>query len=371
MMEDKFVKQQGTYMLSHSVGLPLKTAKSAADIGFWQPWSTGGENVWDHWLAGIERFRASLAKLLNSDSSQFCPQSNISSAVNKIIFSLERSEHKKVILMSEEDFPSVAYALQQSSVLGYQVRYIPRNLDLNNMQVWDEYLADDVALVLVTQVQSNNGAQLPVAEITAMANERSVLSLVDVAQSIGIIPIDIQVWRADFIVGSCVKWLSGGPGAGFLWVSADVIDQCEPQNVGWFSHEDPFEFDIHNFRYAKDALKFWGGTPSVHPFVVAAASLNFVIDLGVETIREHNIAMADRIINTLAEGELVSPLEPNHRSGTLILHFGDSHSSMVNILKNNDISFDSRSKGIRLSPHIYNSVHQIDHLIQAISDNRR
>ena len=54
-------------MLSHSVGLPLKTAKSAADIGFWQPWSIGGENVWDHWLAGIERFRASLATLLNSD----------------------------------------------------------------------------------------------------------------------------------------------------------------------------------------------------------------------------------------------------------------------------------------------------------------
>ena len=56
MMEDKFVKQQGTYMLSHSVGLPLKTTQSAADAGFWQPWSTGGENVWDHWLAGIQRF---------------------------------------------------------------------------------------------------------------------------------------------------------------------------------------------------------------------------------------------------------------------------------------------------------------------------
>ena len=49
----------------------------------------------------------------------------------------------------------------------------------------------------------------------------------------------------DFIVGSCVKWLSGGPGAGFLWVGEDVIDRCQPQNVGWFSHEDPFEFDIH------------------------------------------------------------------------------------------------------------------------------
>ena len=77
MMEDKFVKQQGTYMLSHSVGLPLKTAESAADIGFWQPWSIGGENVWDHWLAGMERLRASLSTLLNSDSTHVCRKSNI------------------------------------------------------------------------------------------------------------------------------------------------------------------------------------------------------------------------------------------------------------------------------------------------------
>ena len=226
MMEDNFVEAAG-HLYAQSFGRSASENSSVsrrcgllAGLGAQVVKMSG-----THWLAGIERFRASLARLLNSDSSQFCPQSNISSAVNKIIFSLERSEHKKVILVSEEDFPSVAYALQQSSVLGYQVRYIPRNLDLNNMQVWDEYLADDVALVLVTQVQSNNGAQLPVAEITAMANERSVLSLVDVAQSIGIIPIDIQAWRADFIVGSCVKWLSGGPGAGFLWLSADVMDR--------------------------------------------------------------------------------------------------------------------------------------------------
>ena len=95
-----------------------------------------------------------------------------------------------------------------------------------------------------------------------------------------------------------------------------------------------------------------------------------MIDLGVETIREHNIAMADRIINSLEKGELVSPVDPNHRSGTLILHFGDSHGSIVNMLKSSDVYFDSRSKGIRVSPHIYNSVHQIDHLIRTVSDNR-
>ena len=370
MMKDQFIEQQGIYLLSHSVGLPLKTAKSAADMSFWQPWMAGNENIWDHWLGEIERFRGQLGRLLNSDASHFCPQTTISSAVNKIIFSLTPETHKNIILMSEEDFPSVAYALQQSKTLGYHMRYIPAGLNLNDLDVWDQYLSDDVALVLVTQVQSNNGVQLPIEAITAMASERSIRSLVDIAQAIGIIPIDIQQWSADFIVGSCVKWLSGGPGAAFLWVNPAITELCQPQNVGWFSHEDPFEFDIHNFRYAADALRFWGGTPSVYPFCIASASLEFVNNLGVDNIRQHNLNLCEKIISSLTQGELISPADANCRSGTLIIHFGERHQQITEILRDQGVQFDSRSKGIRLSPHIYNSENQINTLIQLIGNSR-
>ena len=370
MMKDQFIEQQGIYLLSHSVGLPLKTAKSAADMSFWQPWMAGNENIWDHWLVEIERFRGQLGRLLNSDASHFCPQTTISSAVNKIIFALTPEKHRNVILMSEEDFPSVAYALQQSKTLGYHMRYIPAGLNLNDLDVWDQYLSDDVALVLVTQVQSNNGVQLPIEAITAMASERSIRSLVDIAQAIGIIPIDIQQWSADFIVGSCVKWLSGGPGAAFLWVNPAITELCQPQNVGWFSHEDPFEFDIHNFRYAAYALRFWGGTPSVYPFCIASASLEFVNNLGVDKIRQHNLNLCEKIISSLTQGELISPADANCRSGTLIIHFGERHQQITEILRDQGVQFDSRSKGIRLSPHIYNSENQINTLIQLIGNSR-
>tara|TARA_B110000503_G_scaffold61442_1_gene97458 strand:+ start:1522 stop:2634 length:1113 start_codon:yes stop_codon:yes gene_type:complete len=370
MMKDQFIEQQGIYLLSHSVGLPQKTAKSAADLGFWQPWMAGNENIWDHWLGEIERFRGQLGRLLNSNASHFCPQTTISSAVNKIIFSLTLETHKNIILMSEEDFPSVAYALQQSKTLGYHMRYIPAGLNLNDLGVWDQYLSDDVALVLVTQVQSNNGVQLPIEAITAMASERSIRSLVDIAQAIGIIPIDIQQWSADFIVGSCVKWLSAGPGAAFLWVNPAITELCQPQNVGWFSHEDPFEFDIHNFRYAADALRFWGGTPSIYPFCIASASLEFVNNLGVDKIRQHNLNLCEKIISSLAQGELISPANADCRSGTLIVYFGERHQQITEKLREQRVQFDSRSKGIRLSPHIYNSEDQINTVTQLIVNSR-
>ena len=370
MIAEKFVKHKGTYLLSHSVGLPLKVARNKSEEEFWQPWEKSNGDEWDHWLSYIERFRKKLGYFLNSDSKNFCPQTNISSAVTKIIFSLKSPSKKNVILMSEEDFPSVAFALQKSKFMGYQVRYIPEGLDLNNMQVWDDYLKDDVALVLLTQVQSNNGVQLPIASITSLSKKKSIMSLVDIAQSIGILPIDIQNWSADFIVGSCVKWLSGGPGAGFMWVNPDIINDCKPSDVGWFSHEDPFEFKIHNFRYAKDALRFWGGTPSIHPYLVAFRSLEFVSSVGVDKIRLHNIEMSNRLIEGLDRNDLVSPLDTNCRSGTIIINFGDSQNQILQIFRDNKIHFDIRTKGIRLSPHLYNSEIQIDILKSLIAKNR-
>ena len=369
MNEKKFFEHKGIYLLSHSIGLPLKLAKGKSGDGFWQPWINADGAIWSHWLAQIELFREQLSRLLNSEKRNFCPQTNISSAVTKIIFSLAAPVNKNVILISEEDFPSVAFALQQSNCLGYKIRYIPSSLDLSNMQVWDDYLTDDVALVLVTQVQSNNGCQLPIPTITSMSKQRSILSLVDIAQAIGILPIDIQSWSADFIVGSCVKWVSGGPGAGFVWVNPNIIELCKPSDVGWFSHEDPFEFKIHEFRYAKDALRFWGGTPSVHPYILASTSLEFVCEIGVDTIRAHNLTMTDQIIGALDECNLISPLDYNSRSGTMIIHFGKNHDRMTNVLYDNNVYFDTRSKGIRLSPHIYNSQEQIDVLKLLIKEN--
>ena len=370
MNGEKFIKHEGTYLLSHSVGLPLQTSRAIVEEEFWEPWVQSKGNEWDHWLSYIDRFRKQLGELLNSNKENFCPQTNISSAVTKIIFSLEPLNKKNVILMSEEDFPSVAFALQKSKSLGYKVRYIPKGLDLNNLQVWDDYLKDDIALVLIKQVQSNNGIQLPIAAITSLSKTRSILSLIDIAQSIGIIPIDIQKWQADFIVGSCVKWLSGGPGAGFMWVNPNIIENCKPCDVGWFSHENPFEFKIHNFRYAKNALRFWGGTPSIYPYLVAFRSLEFFYNTGIHKIRNHNILISNKLIETLDKNDLISPRDHKQRSGTMIIHFGKSQERMIKIFRNNNIYFDIRSKGIRISPHIYNTETQINFLKLLITTNR-
>ena len=359
----QFIAHQGIYLLSHSVGLPLVGAEQAASSAFWQPWQSGNGDIWNHWLAEITAFRQQLAVLMNTEMANICPQTSLSSAVSKIIYSLPTRRERSVILLSEEDFPSIAFALQKTASLGYQLKFIPADTDTSDLAQWDQQMSAEVGMVLVTHVQSNNGRQLPVQQITELARQKGILSLVDVAQSAGIIPIDLQQWQADFVVGSSVKWIGGGPGAAFLWVDSEIIEQCQPDNVGWFSHENPFEFDIHHFRYAPDALRFWGGTPSVYPYAVAANSLSQINATGVDKIHANNIALSDRIIQAIPASALISPHSEAQRGGTLVVDFGQHQQQVVSRLNNSQVHFDTRAKGIRLSPHSCNTVAQIEQLI--------
>lgn len=360
-----FVPAEGIYLLNHSVGRPPVTTRQACIDGFLDPWENGGENVWPRWIESIEGFRSALANLLKGDVGSFCPQVNLSSALTKVLSAVTLPTNKRTILYTEQDFPSIAFVLQQAQKNGYTLRALPNNADTLDPNAWDQYLSDDVGLALITHVHSNTGIQTPVADICRLARDRDIITVVDIAQSVGVVPIDLTAWRADFVIGSCVKWLCGGPGAGFLWVHPARLPECQPTDVGWFSHENPFEFDIHNFRYAKDALRFWGGTPSVQPYVTATNSIELLHGIGIETLRQHNLELTQLIIEAVNRDNLVTPSAPAQRGGTVVLKFADADLEALSArLRNAGVGFDIRPTGIRLSPHIYNSAEEISRVIE-------
>ncbi len=362
-----FVPAEGIYLLNHSVGRPPVNTGEAWNEAFLEPWQHAGEDVWPRWLTAIEHFRQALARLLGGRAADYCPQTNLSSALTKLIASLPQSDHRRTILYTEQDFPSMGFVLQQATRNGYRLRALTNDLDTLDPAVWEDHLGEEVSLVLITHVQSNTGRQVPVAEICAAARARGIRTIVDIAQSVGVIPIDLEAWQADFAIGSCVKWLCGGPGAGFLWVDPERLSECEPVDVGWFSHEDPFEFDIHHFRYAGDALRFWGGTPSVQPFVTAGNSIDVLLGIGIETIRAHNLALTGRLIGAVDETSRVSPAAAHQRGGTVVLNFpGDQREAVCTRLREANVGFDARPTGIRLSPHIYNDSDEISRVLDLL-----
>ncbi|HSN72269.1 MAG TPA: aminotransferase class V-fold PLP-dependent enzyme, partial [Steroidobacteraceae bacterium] len=219
MHRETFALGEGIYLLNHSVGRPPRSAETAARSGFFEPWQTGAAEPWPAWFAAVDRFRTAVASLLNSAADNVCPQANLSSALTKIVHSLPRRAGRDTIVHTEADFPSMGFVFAIAGRAGFRLRCIPGSADFGTLDCWESALDDDCCLALVTHVHSNTSRKVPVADICRLAQDRGIMSVVDVAQSAGIVPIDVRRWDADFVIGSCVKFLCGGPGAGFLWVN--------------------------------------------------------------------------------------------------------------------------------------------------------
>lgn len=342
------------YLLNHAVGLLPASSRTALEMLFFKPW-LDAEKAWPQWLDSLECFKKSLSQLLGGEAGDFCPQSNVSSGLTKLLHSFELTKNRRSILLSEDDFPTIGFVATQCPHL--QVKYIPSGAPLEDAQFWSDFLSDDIGIVMITHAQSSTGRLVPVKEITELAKERGIFNVVDIAQSAGVVPIDITQWRADAVIGSCVKWLCGGPGAGFLWVSPNQVQTLKPVDVGWFSHRDPFEFDIHSFDFAADASRFLGGTPSVAAYVLAHNGIQELFDIGIDVIRQHNCIARSHLASWFSPEDIVSPKNQQFQNGSLIVASSEHNKALLQARR---VAFDERPNGLRLSPHIYNSLETLN-----------
>ena len=348
------VPGSGPYALSHSVGCLPEAARVALESGFTRPWREQGAGAWDQWLQGIGTFRTTLASVFGGTAAQYCPQPNVSSGLAKLLGALPSAPAGAVVLAAEDSFPSLGFVLRQARRLGYELRLIPRSASPAQIETWSGALSREVRAALVTHVHSNTGEVAPVAEIARLCAGRDILCILDAAQSAGILPLSFPECGAHVVLGSCVKWLCGGPGAGFMWISPAVLQSLQPEDVGWFSHADPFEMDIHHFEYAPDARRFWGGTPTVAPFVCAAASLRVLSDIGVQAIHAHNRRLIEAFLGALPQAWRMR-IRTANVGGTLCIHAGEALQQIQDALAAAAVQFDCRGAVVRLSFHIYNT----------------
>ncbi len=342
-MRASFFVPEGTYLLSHSVGCRPRAGRERVK-DFYDLWEQRGGEAWPAWLGAIDAFCAEVAALLCAAPEDVCPQPNVAASVAKILGALPERKGRRAVLVSELDFPSVVYAMERGA---HELRIVPAGADPR------ELFTDDVQAALLAHVTFGASVLQPVAELVHAARARGIYTLVDVAQSAGIRPIDVRAWDADFVVGSCIKWLCGGPGAGFLWAHPERAETLAPRDVGWFSHAEPFALE-RRFRDAPGAKRFLGGTPSIEPYVNATAGIAALREIGLEGIAAHNTTLTGAL---LALGlPSPTPASPDARGGTAVLALDSAERFLAA-----GVAVDHRAGyGVRFSPHIYNTLEDIE-----------
>lgn len=359
-----FVPQKGIYALSHSVGPLTLAAKKALDEHYLQPWQDLGGDAWPHWLAQIDDFCEQVALLINCEPSTVCPQSNLGSGFSAFLGALSKREkteahphERNVVLMHRDAFASMGFVVQGLSKT-YGLKLVLIESDPNDLDAWTQALEKNQVLAcLFTHVHSNTSVKSDVKRLCELAHIFESFALVDIAQSAGIVEIDIEAWDADAVFGSCVKWLCGGPGAGFMQVKASLNRELAPDPVAWFSHKNPFEFDIEHFEFDDSARRFWGGTPSVAPYAMAAASINCMRCLGISNVVTHNHSLRQHLLNSLSANnqnrQLIDKL--NQLGGSLCLEAQNAERTHK-MLTENQVRFDERNTIFRISLHLTNTL---------------
>jgi kynureninase len=177
------------------------------------------------------------------------------------------------------------------------------------------------------------------------------------------------------VCGGSVKWLCGGPGAGYLYVRPDLQEELQPRITGWMAHADPFAFETGAQRYSASARRFLHGSPAVASLLHASAGYEIILEAGVGAIRNWSLRLTEGLRQDMLERgfEIYGPQDSARRGGTLTIALNEDESgpAFVKSLERRGILVDHRpGAGIRVSPHFYTLEDELAGFAAAMSELR-
>ncbi|MEM5339809.1 aminotransferase class V-fold PLP-dependent enzyme [Paraburkholderia azotifigens] len=351
------------WLMYHSVGVypGHREAMTHALAKFAATWCAPDDTRWDAALAARTQLLSDWAALIGAPTANVFGAQNVTDAFARYLDGLADDVlRNRTVLVAADCFPSLHFLLSGlAQRRGFTLRTVPVRTGESYVRDEDfiEEWTGDVALALVTWVSSLTSKRVNLAAMCEQARRRGSLAALDMTQGIGILPFDLNDTPFDFVCGSTLKWLCGAPGTGLGYIAPHALEAgATPAVRGWFSQEDPFNWNIDAFTYASDARRFDTGTPSVLPFVASQPGMTWMRGQPAGSVRAHNLALCHELIALVDDKgyRLLSPRADDERGASIMAEV-PAHLDAAKIvvqLKDAGIFVDSRSRTLRLSPGI-------------------
>ncbi|MCI0414406.1 aminotransferase class V-fold PLP-dependent enzyme [bacterium] len=368
------ILESTTYMISHSLGaMPRKVydkLRSYADL-----WATRGIRAWaEGWWDMPVTTGNLVASLIGANPGEVVMHQNVSVAVSVILSALPYRAPKNRILYFSVDFPTVIYVLEAQKKRGAEVVSIPSAEALKvPMDSMLDAIDERTLIVSLSYVFFKNSEKVDVTAIVKKAHEMGALVLLDVYQATGTVPVDVAELDIDFLVGGSVKWLCGGPGAGYLYVKPSLYDQIEPSVTGWMAHEHPFAFQTGPIRYAPGVTRFLHGSPQIPALYAAQPGYEIINEIGVEKIRKKSLRQTEMIFQFCERYgyKTQTPREAESRGGTVVVDIPFADAILKEMTARNVLADYRPDAGIRISPHFYTLDSEIETTFEIIEEIRK
>lgn len=339
------------YLANHSLGRPLD--KMAEDVreGI-TLWETKLGNAWDEWLAEQDAFRGRIAALIGAPRIDcVVPKTSAGQGLRAILNVLHGRPR---VLSTRGEFDSIDLILKQYAALGrIEMEWLEPDHDgrftVANMV---EKLRFGVDLVVISQVMFMDG-QI-VHDLPALADACHAIGarlLVDAYHAVGVIPVDVANIHADFAIGGSYKYLRGGPGACFLYISpAALTAGLRVLDTGWFARQDTFGYERHDpplLRAGGDA--FLESTPPVLTYYQSRSGQEFALELGVERLRAYGQEQLSRLKGYLRDVGIDAIGADGDHGAFLAVRLDDA-AGIAEKLAEQGVITDARGSWLRLCP---------------------
>lgn len=350
------------YFLYHSIGqYPDKEkdlASAMAELS--AVWSAPDDRQWSYLLGKRADFIDLWRGLIGAPEGSVTACENVTQGVHMLMTALPADLLRgRKVLVAADCFPSNHFLLARlQERLGFDLHTVhPRQganwvADEDMIADWDS----DVALALLTWVSSTTSHRADLRALADHGRRMGSLIGVDITQAAGLLPFSVMDPEVDFTVSTSLKWMCGTPGAGMLHVRPELIGACRPELRGWFSQDNPFNWDIEAFEYAPDIRRFDNGTPAILPAAATVPALKWHATQDRTGILDHNRSLC-RILIDAADAiglSMLTPRAEENRGGSLMFDLGSPETAAATLSRLNAAGFsaDTRGATLRLSPGI-------------------
>ncbi|MBI3872400.1 MAG: aminotransferase class V-fold PLP-dependent enzyme [candidate division Zixibacteria bacterium] len=362
----------GVVFLNHATfgPVPRKGRLAVEDLLRRQGRLESDPDVDDESYALLAAAKNDFAGLIGQRPERVAFVPNASFALNALLWGLDLRAGERV-LVAENEFPAIVYAVRNLALrLGLQVERLPCPDGHVAMETLKQALRQGAAALPISWVQYFNGYRYDAESLAQLCHTHRCLLILDASQGAGAIPMGMAEAGVDAVACGAQKWLLGQTGAGFFSIAENPIRPIRPLYAGWLGYDWGYRFgDLQRWdRPLYDDGRRWEvGSYPYYSLRLAAAGVALLAECGIAGVYSRTQALIERLVRGL-EGTRYPVQQfddPDHRSAIVAVS-GPHCEALREHLSARRIHVALREGNIRVSPHFYNSVDDIDALVEEV-----
>jgi len=358
---DQFPVRENLIYLNHASVAPLVRPAAEAMRSLAGDCTSFGSAHYDQWLNAYQGLRAAAARLMNASPAEIALMKNTSEGIATVSLGLDWKPGDRVVGFREE-FPANYYPWKRLEAAGVNVRWLSVTDSLDQIDA----ACRGARLLAVSFVQFLSGYRAPLQAIGEICRRHNCLFVVDGIQGLGAFPIDVRACHIDAMAADGHKWMLGPEGCGVLYVRQELQDRIQPVEFGWTNVAAYADYTSRDMSLRQDAGRYECGTLNTIGCFGLRASIEFLLQVGIEEIAPAVQSLGDRIAaGVQARGyELLGQRTPETGAGIVSFRKpGVEAGVIVRRLREAGISAAPRAGWVRTSPHFYISPADIDKLL--------